>query len=29
MKVDKTQFDNLLGRMMSQPPVKTATIKSE
>lgn len=29
MKVDKDQFDALLHRMMSTPPEKTATIKSE
>jgi hypothetical protein len=29
MKVDKDQFDNLLSRMMQQPPEKTVTIKSE
>jgi hypothetical protein len=29
MKVNKDQFDALLHRMMSTPPEKTATIKSE
>jgi hypothetical protein len=29
MKVDKEKFDALLHRMMSTPPEKTATIKSE
>lgn len=29
MKVDKDQFDSLLYRLMSTPPEKTSTIKSE
>jgi hypothetical protein len=29
MKIDKDQFDSLLGRMIQQLPEKTTAIKSE
>jgi hypothetical protein len=29
MKVDKSQFDSLLSRMLKELPAKTSTIKSE
>ncbi len=29
MKTDKGQFDTLLGRMLAQPPKKTAEIKTK